>query len=186
MYLSICNFLFFLYFPVWSKYVLFFEDESSEDGGDEAIGHNCAHFRWNPLSCSYQPAFFPCSFSSSFFSLFFCFPSSSIPIFGTGRVSEWFMIINSERSTRQCAHNWSVNGPPLFGLYPKRLFTIGLFMIGLSPFGLPMMFGLSPFGLFQTTRTFGLSPYGLSPFGLFWTTGTFGLQGHLDYSRLDY
>ena len=34
-------------------------------------------------------------------------------------------------------------GPPLFGLYPN-----GLFMIGLSPFGLPMTFGLSPFGLF--------------------------------------
>ena len=40
-------------------------------------------------------------------------------------------------------------------------------MIGLLPFGLPMMFGLSPFGLFQTTRTFRL-------------------QGHLDYRRLDY
>ena len=40
-------------------------------------------------------------------------------------------------------------------------------MIGLSPFGLPMMFGLSPFGLFLTTRTFRL-------------------QGHLDYHRLDY
>ena len=39
-------------------------------------------------------------------------------------------------------------GPPLFGLYPNGLFTIGLLMIGLSPFGLPMMFGLSPFGLF--------------------------------------
>ena len=39
-------------------------------------------------------------------------------------------------------------GPPLFGLHPNGLFTFGLFMIGLSPFGLPMMFGLSPFGLF--------------------------------------
>ena len=68
MYLSLCNFLFvFLYYPIWSKYVLFFEDESSEEGGDEAIGHNCAHFRWNPLSCSYQPAFFPCSSSSFLF-----------------------------------------------------------------------------------------------------------------------
>ena len=37
----------------------------------------------------------------------------------------------------------SFYGPPLFGLYPN-----GLFMIGLSPFGLPMTFGLSPFGLF--------------------------------------
>ena len=34
-------------------------------------------------------------------------------------------------------------GPTLFGLYPN-----GLFMIGLSPFGLPMTVGLSPFGLF--------------------------------------
>ena len=40
-------------------------------------------------------------------------------------------------------HRSEVLGPPLFGLYPN-----GLFMIGLSPFGLPMMFGLSPFGLF--------------------------------------
>merc|ERR1712107_922613 len=59
------------------------------------------------------------------------------------------------------------DGPPLFGQYPNGLFTFGLFMIGLSPFGLPMMFGLSPFGLFKTTRTFGL-------------------QGHLDYRRIDY
>ena len=56
-------------------------------------------------------------------------------------------------------------GPPLFGLCPNGLFTFGLFMIGLSPFGLPMMFGLSPFGLF-------------------WTTRTFGLQGHLDYKDI--
>ena len=39
-------------------------------------------------------------------------------------------------------------GPPLFGLHSNGLLRFGLFMIGLSPFGLPMMFGLSPFGLF--------------------------------------
>ena len=42
-------------------------------------------------------------------------------------------------------------GPPLFGLHPNELFTFGLFMIGLAPFGLPMMFGLAPFGLLRQT-----------------------------------
>ena len=65
------------------------------------------------------------------------------------------------------SHSNVLGGPPLFGLPPNGLFTFGLFMIGLSPFELPMMLGLSPFGLF-------------------WTAGTFGLQGHLDYRRLDY
>ena len=64
------SYLYFCIIPFEDTFVLFFEDESSEDGGDEAIGHNCAHFRWNPLSCSYRPAFFPCSSSSSFNPLF--------------------------------------------------------------------------------------------------------------------
>ena len=38
-------------------------------------------------------------------------------------------------------------GPPLFGLYPNGLYPNRLFMIGLSPFGLPMTFGLSQFVL---------------------------------------
>ena len=47
----------------------------------------------------------------------------------------------------------TIYGPPLFGLHPYWLFTFGLFMIDISPFGLPLTFGLSPFGLFKNTRT---------------------------------
>ena len=75
-------------------------------------------------------------------------------------------------------------GPPLFGLYPNGLFTIGPFMIGLSPFGLPMMFGLSPFGLFKPSRTFGLQGY-LDYCHLdYHRLDYFGLQGRLDYKDI--
>ena len=71
------------------------------------------------LAPTNRPSFLPPPPLLSF--LYFFASPVVLYLHGTDRVSEWFVIINSDPSTRQCAYNWSVN---LLTQWSWRLYEI--------------------------------------------------------------